>query len=118
MSLPKRFSLRTLFLLVAMAGVLIAWITADLRWIHERHNAKVHVGEPIIVGYSVARETLHERSSDLLPISLRLLGETAVPVLTRHPLDMRVDDLHRLFPEADIIEIWYPTYPDTVNSRD
>jgi hypothetical protein len=109
-----RFSLRTLFIVVAIVALAMAWVEPNLRWKRDRESAGVSEGYPDFISI-VARETLHRRTTETLPWGLRLFGARPVPVLHFHsgvPATTKsVEELQRLFPEADIIEIWYPTFP-------
>lgn len=110
--LKPRFSLRTLFALVTIVAVVIWWVCMQLNWIQRRHAAGEQVGYPTLVSFA-ASERLHPKSQQRPSWPLQLLGEEAVPVLHCHPGSaVKAEELCNLFPEADIIEIYYPTVPD------
>ena len=115
-SRPRRwfqFGLRTMFVVVTVVAVPAAWASYNLNWIRQRHAAEAAPGLPRFVSYA-ARETLHRRSTETLSWGLRLFGEQAVPLVNCGPASkMKVDDLKTLFPEAEIIEVWYPSNPPT-----
>jgi hypothetical protein len=112
MKLPLRFSLRMLFVAVTLICLLIGWATASIKWIRDRHAADVETGFPSFRSF-IAHETLHRRSAERLPWALRLLGEQPVPLIHCGPPSIvKADELQRLFPEADIVEITYPSVPE------
>jgi hypothetical protein len=91
MKLPK-YTLRTLFVLVTLAGLLMIWVNTQLNWIRQRHQ--------FYAIYQVNR-TMHGTHLHLPPVcpwSLRLFGERP-----RDFLDVpeeRMAEAKRLFPEA------------------
>jgi hypothetical protein len=88
-----RFGLRTLFVLVAVASVFLAWLTVQLKWIQDRHAA-LHL--TLRMGAAPA------------PWSIRILGEQGVDRIGVQYLgDERADGarvraIQLLFPEAHV----------------
>jgi hypothetical protein len=110
--LTLRFSLRTLFVLVTVASLSAWWVTTQLTWVRHRRAADAQHGYSEFVSI-VVREKLHQTESKELTWGLRLFGEEAVPVLHCHPAsELKAAELRKLFPEADVIEIYYPSFPD------
>ena len=90
MKLP-RFSLRTLFVLVAIISIPMGWVAYQLNWIRQRHALLAEANASGIVvapGFTQA------------PAPLMVFGEEGVSILMIPPeLHERA---HQLFPEADI----------------
>ena len=98
MTHPRRrrfaFSLRTMFVVVALAGVLLAWIGFLLNWIRDRER------------FAATRALEYwrdpsDKSSVAAPGCLWLFGEPGRgALLVLEPGDIEPD--RRLFPEADV----------------
>jgi hypothetical protein len=87
MKLP-RFSLRTLFMLITVIGLVLGWIVYQKNWQHQRHNFLVEHNCGILI---------MDRAK--APWSLSVLGEPAADYLIDVPDDCK--DLARaLYPEA------------------
>jgi len=97
-----RYSLRTLFVLVTVLGVFLAWLTVQLKWIRDRHEALERV-DP-------AWRDVAEESRSQMPWGLRMLGEPAHEAIafpeaehsTLEQVEAHGRRLQRLFPEAAI----------------
>jgi MFS family permease len=85
-----QFSLRTMFVLVTVACIVLAWVGHSMIWIRERRamfeNGRV---ERVRVGISIRQGG---------PYGLWLFGEYAEPYLACREED--VETAHRLFPET------------------
>ncbi len=101
-----RFSLRTLFVVVTVAGVAVGWLVYHLDWIRQRHKAlewlevsKASWYAPCVTG---------GRFQSSAPLSIRLFGERAVVGIgmDREEFAGRVPygpkELESLFPEARV----------------
>ena len=73
-----RFSLRTLFVLVAIAGVPMAWGAYQLNWIRQRHEFISHFGA--VSGYSPT--TVDPQAA---PWPLSLFGEDGYTCMQHFP---------------------------------
>ena len=95
MKLP-RYSLRTLFVLVTLAGVICAWVTYQLHWIRQRHD--------FFDRYVVNRADEVEKWGvpTKCPWSLRLFGEVEHRYIVASK--GHAAEAERLFPEATIFE--------------
>ncbi len=102
MRFRPRFSLPTLFVLIALASIPMGWVAYQLNWIRQRHDAlsgrKMYgVKEIIISGFPIPQPRT-------APWSLRLFGEDGYEDFM---LDLPEDDpelsrIRALFPEAHI----------------
>ncbi len=99
MNCPKRpwlrFSLRTLFVLVM---VLCVWLAYQVNWIRERHKAKVGFGHIRIGG---AIKPSHA------PLPLNWFGEEGhsfIMIPDFHSKE-EIDRIKALFPEAEAVDI-------------
>ena len=89
------FSLRTLFVVVTMAG---CWLAYHVNWIHQRHALQAS-GQVEVVGRTIPAPGLlgwlgepgHEA------VFLYLQGPTSTPDENRE-----IESIRRLFPEADV----------------
>jgi hypothetical protein len=95
-----RFSLRTLFLLVALIAAPLAWLGVQLKWIHDRHEAAAWASDHQSAGPFPQKTTP-------APWSIRILGESdglrSMDVCAFTPEDReQVAKLERLFPERKI----------------
>jgi hypothetical protein len=90
MKLP-RFSLRTLFVLIALISIPLSWVAYQLNWIRQRHQFLRPDGP--VVGWS-------RRSDRLLPWSLRLCGEHGMDMLQVRQADSNA--AQKLFPESAV----------------
>jgi hypothetical protein len=88
-----RFSLRTLFVLVTIAGVAAGWVAYQLNWIHQRHE----FGKSHNLAIVMWQAGLNVRA----PWSLRLFGEPAAVYLLKVP-DLYLQEAKALYPEAII----------------
>jgi len=111
-----RFSLRTLFVLVAVLGVFLGWLGVQVKWIRDRHEALSWVLKQNGL-YSewrdgADRQTRHgdtslpmivarsDESRQLrAPWALRMLGEPSVTIVSfwedHVPIEEKVAELHR-----------------------
>ena len=89
-----RFSLRTMFVLVTIAGI-CSWVVRQMIWIHHRHSFL----EQSDILYFV---DLPGVSPIPGPWSLRPFGETSPSGLRVPPA--KLDRARALFPEAQIID--------------
>ena len=88
-----RFSLRTLFVLVTIAGVCAGWVAYQLNWIRERHKFVNEYG-------AVEPPGLSPEPITGLPWSLKLFGEA--PEYEVLAPETEVQRAHELFPEATV----------------
>jgi hypothetical protein len=116
---PRRrfyFSLRTLFVMVTILGVVLGWLGVQLKWMHDRSEALRWIAD------FRARQLAAESGSVLPPMkgewvshasvkapwSLEILGETGVERLEVYQgwlnSDSRysLNELRSLFPEAEV----------------
>src|SRR5690349_19031409 len=98
MQKPKRrwyqFSLRTLFVLVGLVSILMAWVGYSLNWIRQR-RALIETG--------IVQPATWRIEPATAPAGLWLFGESGVSHLwVRRTPDQSVEDISRLFPEAGI----------------
>ena len=103
-----RFSLRTLFVVVGLVGILAAWIAYNLEWVHERRKALEilrHVKSPL-TAVNFAGPT---SPPNHFPLGLRLLGEQKLHTIY---LEVAKGDISaikashkikRIFPEAHVV---------------
>jgi hypothetical protein len=97
MTAPRRrwsFSLRTLFVLVAAFA---CWLGYSMNWIRERHAALAQDG---------VRHALQWRgSTGPMPLSLTILGESTVPVISLGTAELhgQKERMRQLFPEATVL---------------
>jgi len=106
MKVQLRFSLRTLFILVAIFCLPAAWIGNQLMWIHERHAALDFREENgwsvfMVTGYSIRHMTS-------APWQLRIFGERGETGILMPNTDQRPalkQRLAELFPEAKIYDV-------------
>jgi hypothetical protein len=110
--LRLRFSLRTLFVLLTIAGILAGWIMANIKWIRQRHEFEAEQTATLTEATGSSnwgknfsnRFITGDNPSWTASATLRLFGEDALD----HPSfffwgELRPDDLdrvERLFPEA------------------
>ena len=92
MKLP-RFSLRNLFVLVAIASLPMAWSAYQFNWIRQRHEFYDRYNVPHLYSVDTVREC---------PWSLKLFGEQ--PQWSLDVPKERMDDAQWLFPEASVME--------------
>ena len=97
---PKRrwyqFSLRTMFVLVFLVSIPLAWVGYSLRWIKERHD---WLDNPAHVGFAAMFE--HADGSDTpvtAPGWLWVFGEQGLGKVWCQP--SQLETVQRLFPEA------------------
>ena len=99
-----RFTLRTLLVVVLLLAIPLGWLAVQLKWIRDRHEALRGLMQPpsraFILDWSSS--FVHERD-DVLPWSLRLLGESSVrQIFILHGQESELQPLRRLFPEAEV----------------
>jgi hypothetical protein len=92
-SLRPRFSLRTLFVLVTLASLPMAWAAYNLNWIRLRHQFLAEVHQPDLEGTPY--------SNDLAPWPLRMLGEDTWFARGLFVPSERAYEAAALFPEAE-----------------
>jgi hypothetical protein len=101
------FSLRTLFVLVTVSGIALAWAAHSLSWINQRRQFLSERGPYLIIDPTVqdshGRIRLRPGGDRLTaPGSLRLFGEDGVAwLMVIEPSDL--EPARRLFPEAEIL---------------
>ena len=85
------FTLRTLFVLVAVMAVGLAWLGVQVKWIHDRWEARRRYA-----GMHIAEVCA--------PWSIRIFGEHGIGVIGMPPwqTDAERKELQGLFPEARI----------------
>jgi hypothetical protein len=114
---PKRrwsFTLRTLFAVVAIIGVLAAWITYSMNWIHRRHA----IAADLARWDAIKGETGTPWPSRMAPGFLWLFGEAGYEDViqivyedkssNREDLSANLETTRRLFPEAEVYSIVIP----------
>ena len=98
-----RFSLKTLFVLVLLLAIPLGWLTSQLKWIRDRHEALRDLEQSrraFILDWSSS--FVHD-PDDALPWSLRLFGESAVrQIFVLDGQDSELKPLRILFPEAEV----------------
>jgi hypothetical protein len=65
-----QFSLRTLFIVITLASVPLAWVVCQLKWIHDRHvfmATKMREGDPVYLNPRIP-----------VPWHLQMFGEESV----------------------------------------
>jgi len=90
---PPQFSLRTLFVLVALASIPMCWVAYQLNWIRQRHE--------FYENYQ-CRHQFYDVPTPTVPWNLRIFGEKP-----RFGLKVRKDRMaegKRLFPELYVTE--------------
>ena len=97
MKLP-RFSLRTLFVLVAIASVPMAWSAYQLNWIRQRHEFLHRIGGQGLGGIS-------EIYFPKCPWSLSMFGERPQDVIWVY--ESQEAEAVALFPEAHVKAVKY-----------
>jgi hypothetical protein len=103
-----RFSLRTLFVTVALAAVPLGWVAYQLNWIRQRHAFLERAGVVQYPPVAVDRP---------LPWSLRLFGESQQFLIGVQHEDLEL--VQQLFPEAILNLVGPPAtpYQSISNSR-
>jgi len=90
-----RYSLRTLLVLVVLLAIPLGWIAAQLKWIHDRHEALEH--------HHALSVSWTGRGPEA-PWSVRIFGENGQLEITLR--DDKSDDerkrIEKLFPEATV----------------
>jgi hypothetical protein len=94
--LIPRFSLRTLFVVVTLVSVPMAWVAYHLNWIRQRQEFLEQDG---------VRKYPHVKVTRSFPWGLRLLGEEPQFLLGAGP--DQIDRAKELFPES-ILNLVYP----------
>jgi hypothetical protein len=98
-----RFGLRSLFAVITLAAILVAWLSYNLNWIRERRNAPVFY--PTLTTYVVTPSgptpmtlTCHS------PWPLEWFGEPGCVTVAIAPSlpESEVERIRKLFPEAEI----------------
>ena len=111
---PERWpqvSLRGLLVAVALVAAPLAWLGAQVKWIHDRHEARQWIrsrhGSEYPDGVKVPNNAYRVVSPAPWPI--RIFGERGVWIIIVLPGKMppeefanRVEFLRRLFPEAKV----------------
>jgi hypothetical protein len=106
MNFRPRFSLRTLFILIAIIAAGLGWVGSQLRWIQKRSDFLYAHMKPI----EMCVVTVTDRSSPC-PWSLKMFGERlGVHYIWVCP-ELR-NEAQRLFPEAIFLATpWLGTIP-------
>jgi hypothetical protein len=87
-----------MFVVVTLACIFLAWVAYSLNWIMER-RAMLETG--VDGDYNVA--LTHYLPYTRAPRGLWLLGESGVfRICLGHACELPIDDVKRLFPEADV----------------
>jgi hypothetical protein len=130
MKFRPRFSLRTLFALVTLAGVLAAWVSYQLDWIRQRHEFVSQYqdnddskGNVFVFGGEQRPDEFRFGGGELLifvthppPWSLRIFGEKE-ELFWLWPPRSEVERCRDLFPEyAEEIARWV-AQSDATNRR-
>lgn len=92
---PKRrfqFSLRTMFVVVTLISIPLAWVGYSLNWIWHRHAA---LQQPY------THSSIH-KAAPIAPAGLWMFGEKGVGHVTSTP--ERMEELRKLFPEAVVTD--------------
>jgi hypothetical protein len=112
---PRRrwlaFRLRTLFVLIAVATVPLAWVGYSLEWIRQRHRALTASDGIHFLG-PAARVEWPTRKYDApttAPAGLWLFGEKGIAVYFWSPIAPDIDECRRLFPEAEVVRSVLPS---------
>lgn len=94
-----RFSLRTLFVVVLLLVIPLGWVTVQLKWIRDRHEALRGLPQSRAFVLDWSSSFVHERD-DVLPWSLRLLGEESVrQIFLLDGQESELKPLRLLFPK-------------------
>jgi hypothetical protein len=98
------FRLRTVFVVVVLLSLPLAWVAYSLNWIRERHFVLIHkdgAAMEMKPGLWLADKPNGPNSS---PGGLWLFGEKGILMITLYPEepDAEVDRVKKLFPEADV----------------
>ena len=99
MKFRSQFTLKTLFVLVAIASVPMAWAAYQLNWIRQRHE---FLSQP---NWSAMQPSVPPHPAPKLPWSLEVFGESPQDVMAVHGTD--AEKARSLFPEAIVV----PTEP-------
>ncbi len=98
-----RYSLRTLFVVVTVAGV---WLFPKLKWIIDRHDARAWIGTQAEYWDDLQVSQCAEPGV-AAPWQLRMLGESGVKVISvvvdASAADAKQRELEWLFPEAHVL---------------
>ena len=86
-----RFSLRTLFVLMLVASLPLAWMGYSLNWIRERHEA-----------FGRNRAAVEDAGNVTAPGGLWLFGEQGWPIVWCRPETGEVEAMRALFSEASV----------------
>ena len=99
------FRLRTLFVVVAVASIPMAWVGYSLNWIKQRHVAmKNQEALLIVLGSPFEPPTRRDWfAPTAAPDALWLFGEKGVAVYFWVPGAPGIDECRRLFPEAEVV---------------
>jgi hypothetical protein len=102
MRFRPRYSLRTLFALVAIISLPIGWVTCQLRWIHQRHEflrTQVYAKWP--VSWPNGRTITWDWDGPA-PWSLRIFGEQSLAGTELTIPRQQLETAHKLFPEVPL----------------
>jgi hypothetical protein len=92
-----QFSLRTMFVLVTLACIVLAWVGYSLHWIRQRDD--ILRQQPIMLNIDPFPRIP-------APAGLWLFGEEGVAqVYWRRGSSPPTDEVQRLFPEAEVTEV-------------
>ncbi len=98
-----RYSLRTLFIVVTVAGI---WLFPKLKWIMDRNAAHAWIGTQAEYWDDMPVSQCAQPGKDA-PWQLRMFGESGVKVISvvAYPsaADAKQQELERLFPEAHVL---------------
>ena len=98
-----RFRLRTLFVLLTVFGIVLAWVGVQVKWIRDRRE---FLATYLDEGVLRSRSRLEDPASypTAAPWSIRVLGETgtAAIFLPRNIDTQERERIQRLFPEAKL----------------
>jgi len=102
-----RFSLRTLFVVMTLAGALIGWLVWELRYIHDRTAMR---GWILQHGGGVPKPAAIlnlPNPATRIPFWRELLGDETAPVVILPPglLTADLEQIKRTFPEAEVFII-------------
>jgi len=97
-----RFSLRTLFLLMTLAGCLFGWLGWNHHQVIQRKNALAYL-KSINFGKIVRADNAPPWNADTIPLVRQWMGDEAISSITIYSNYFQIGDgraLANLFPEA------------------
>lgn len=110
--LHAQFSLRTMFVAVMVISIPLAWAGFQLDWIRQR-RAVIHSGAIVCYPWSPLSPYSQNRGKVAdAPYGMRIFGEQGQGFIFLLDRD-KVSEQHlkKLFPEAEIVDLWQPSLP-------